>query len=159
MVTVSKEWEWLGPVVTLPVLIILLRWEQRRDPDFTWQGALTLAGLMCVAGVTVDTCMIHMSFFKFAANPWRNIVSPPWMMSLWMAQGVCLYVSGRDYFDHYWQFSLCASLAAAVFYAALGEFGALFHYDRWQDTVTIAVIWAVVLPAVLYGYRQIQAAR
>lgn len=150
MVAVSKELYWIGPLVGIIIVAAQIAWVSHKDPRLNLAELARFAGLLLLVSVTCDTLMMHFGFFKFASNPLHNITSPPWMMVLMIAFAVTFYISGRRLFTRYWQVGVASLIGGSLFYAALGEFSALFLYDKLLDTLLIGVLWAFLLPLCLY---------
>lgn len=155
MIGVSKEWLWFGPAVALLMVIghLFIMHHQGRS----LKGFSFFAMLIVAAGITVDTFFMSVGLFKFSANPFHDMVSPPWMMVLWLEVALCLFISAREYFHYVGRMAVSALIGSSLFYAAMGEFSALFKYDPVLDTTLVGLVWALVLPLCLSVHRFVAA--
>jgi len=151
MIAVSKELLWAGPLVALSLIIIQLAIMRYFDRKLS--GIVPFVLIFMTAGLIIDSILMHTGILTFSASPWHGIISPPWMMVLWLELGIALFISGHHMFKRYFIMGIMALLGASLFYASLGEFGAVFFYDNLLDTALIGLIWALVFPLCLRLYQ------
>lgn len=154
MVAVTKEFIWLGPLVVLALIalqITLMHHYYDRD----LKGIIPFILIFTLAGLIIDSVFMHTGLLAFSSNPFHNIISPPWMMLLWLELGIALFISGHKVFHQYGLMAIAAVIGAALFYAGLDELSAVYFYDDWYDTILIACVWGVVFPLCLYLHSKI----
>ena len=131
-------WIWLGPACALLYLSFI---------SFEAVSVFTLAGLLALSGLVLDTALAQFGFVEYLDTAWPTGVAPLWLIALWAAFAGPLMTT----FD--WL------VGKPLFAAALGGIGGPFAYVAGESLGALTILesktmalgaigleWAVVTP-------------
>jgi FtsH-binding integral membrane protein len=141
----AEEMAWLGPLLVLFYLGLHLFWSPRRAEELRF---ILLVGAI---GLVVDSVKKVTGLMIYAGDIPISWLAPPWVTAMWLLfstslNGSLSWLKGRY---------LLAVILGAVFgplsYVTGMRLGAAeFHYDFWITVGVLAVVWGLVVPALVW---------
>jgi hypothetical protein len=131
---------WLGPVVIGVLLAFQLTTAAAPRRELAAVVGLGLAGSVA------DSLQSGLGLLSFAASPgaW---VCPAWIAALWFHFGTALRGPLARWAGSSRWLAIAGAVGAPLAYLPGTGFGVLgFHPDLWPSMLSIAVVWAVLLP-------------
>ena len=120
------------------------------------QGLWLMMTLFFVFGTLADTLVMKAGLIEFAANPFGNYLSAPWMSSLWLSFAITFYSLLPSFFDRYFLVGVLSLISFPVAYSA----GAALHAAQlphgYISSFLIGVIWAILFPLILKIYHGLE---
>lgn len=136
---------WLGPSVVVALVLIHLLLTAAPVEE------ARLILLIGIFGFAVDTLQATGGLYAFAhtsAAPW---LCPLWMVALWMIFATTLNASMSWLAGRYGLAAVLGAICGPVSYAAGARLGAIeFPAHAGLSLVGIAVVWACVMPSLLW---------
>ena len=136
---------WLGPSVVAALVLIHLQLTVAPVRE------VRLILLIGIFGFAVDTLQASAGLYAFArtsAAPW---LCPLWMVALWMIFGTTLNASMSWLAGRYRLAAVLGAICGPVSYVAGARLGAIeFPAHAGLSLVGIAVVWACVMPSLLW---------
>lgn len=104
-----------------------------------------------VVGFVVDSVQAACGIFSFGSAGAVSWMSPPWMVALWLNLATTLRFSLRWLTDRAFLAAALGAVTGPLSYYAGARLGAFtFPADLGVSMTTLAVVWAIVLPGVLW---------
>ncbi len=141
---------WIGAILSASITtgqIIWFRQQHNLQPVLIWTAVLTCCGFI------VDSSLAMASLIHFAANPYPIKLAPPWIIAIWLNFSVVMYMHFRAHFDKLWLLSILALICFPLAYAAGVKLGAAALPDGYRSLLWLGLIWAIILPAIVYILR------
>lgn len=119
------------------------------------QGIFLLIGIFTLGGFLIDTLFLRTGLVVFYANPFQTIMSPPWMISLWVSFAVAYYALMEPLWRRYALLGGMSFMAFPLAYLAGIKLGAgEFPYGVYSS-LAYGVVWAFLLPACDYIFLKL----
>jgi hypothetical protein len=141
----AQEMAWLGPLVVMIYLGLHLYWSPRRFKELRF---ILLVGLI---GLVVDSLKKITGLIVYAGDVPFAWLAPPWIIAMWLLfstslNGSLSWLKGRY---------VLALILGAVFgplsYVSGVRLGAAeFNYEFWFTVGVLAVVWALVVPGLVW---------
>lgn len=144
--TAAQGYWWASIWVGIPLLFLQFLWQVSAE-----RNALPLLNFMlilAIAGTVMDTLLMHLGVVDFRTNGFLPYTSPPWMMILWLECGLFLYALFRPLWGQPFLLGFIAFIGFPALYWGLLKFSVVSLSNTEWAFVTIAVIWAFLLPTV-----------
>ena len=140
---VSHELAFFGPVVVLVLATLHCAY------SITWRDDLKLMLGLAVVGTALDSVQSVLGFLIFYGRPegWPSWLAPPWITALWFHFGTLRWPFFRPMSHKPWLAALCGVVGAPLAYWGGTKLqAAAFGPSPWLSALSLAVIWAVLLP-------------
>jgi hypothetical protein len=140
----GRGWLWLGPTVGAVLVMghLLLTRDRRREAAL----ALTI-GLFGFAADTLQASVGLYAFTSTSVLPW---LCPPWMVALWALFATTINSSMAWLVGRYRLAALLGVVCGPLSYFAGARLGAIeLHHNALVSLAGIAMMWALVMPALL----------
>ena len=137
---------WLGPLVVGAHLGLHLWWSDTRRREAVFIAIVTLLGLVVDSVQKVTGLVIYAA--DFPAIPW---LAPAWIVAMWALFGTAISTSLKWLQGRYFLAAFLGAIFGPLSYrtgAALGA--ASFSKGEWFSLGILALIWGLVLPALLW---------
>jgi hypothetical protein len=145
--------EFIAVGVVFATLVVQVFWQvyvMKRT-----QGMLLMVGLFFVTGTFGDSLLYHLGLISFSAHNFL-LLSPMWMMSLWISFSLTFYATLQILYDKYLILALLAFFLLPFAYAIGAMLGAAeFPYGYWSS-FAVGAIWAVLFPLNMKIYNSIE---
>lgn len=105
---------------------------------------LLVKGVMI--GAAIDTTLLHLSLIVFKAPGPVTLISPPWMLLLWMLLMITINHSLAWLKSRLWVACALGAISGPFCYFAGAQLGAAEIPSPVAFALTMAAIWAVVTP-------------
>lgn len=142
-----------------------------KENDFIWAAVLFIAlhlflstkpikdikimGIVLLLGIIVDGSLLYFGFFSF------NVPSYPiplWLTVLWLGLATLPLHSLSWLKDKMYLSALFGAIGGPLAYWAGVRLGAaIFNYPTIYSLITLAVVWAILWPCVMYAAKQIDS--
>lgn len=132
-------------MIAIACLAIHLLWVAKALGE--WRTLLRLAA----CGWVLDSALMHLGFFTFAG---ATVVLPLWLALIWLLFASTLTYSLSWTQRPWWVGSLLGALGGPLSYlggAKLADVG--LPLGTWPSLVLLALIWAVLMPALHWVAR------
>lgn len=123
------------------------------------EGLWVMLTLFFVFGTLADTFLIQTGLIQFAANPFGNSFTAPWMSSLWLSFAITFYSLLPAFFERYLLVSLLSLILFPFAYAAGVALDAAQLPHRYTGLLVIGILWAILFPLILKIYHAIKQKR
>ncbi|MFN8545516.1 MAG: DUF2878 family protein [Candidatus Binatia bacterium] len=141
----GRGWLWEGPVAASVLLLVHLSLAPQRRRE----GALIIAA--GVLGFAVDTLQASAGLYAFTGTSVLPWLCPPWMVALWALFASTLNSSMGWLAGRYRLAVVLGALCGPVSYLAGERLGAITLSSSTPTSLGgIAVVWALVMPALLW---------
>ncbi|MEM7480213.1 MAG: DUF2878 domain-containing protein [Acidobacteriota bacterium] len=143
---------WIGPPVVI-LLVTLHLWTCPSSPTRR-RDAVTVLTLGAI-GTAIDSAQVCAGLLRFEAAP-APCLCPIWIVALWLHFGITPRSSLAFLRRRPWLGALFGGIAGpAAFYAGERLGAVAFHPELWPSLLSLSVIWAGVIPAlVAFAWRQ-----
>ncbi len=152
VLSAAHHYYWIGIIISITITSIQYYWQKSIQQA---SHLLLLIVIITTAGFCVDSLLVTLNLISFKANPFCIYLSPPWMIGLWINFSIILYVFLKRYFLHYGLLSLFSLFGFPFAYAAGIYLGAASLPKGDIALLLIGVIWATLLPTLLYTYKKL----
>ena len=137
VLSASRGWGILGPVIVIAWIIPFLAWKQQLRSEVGLLLSVAVLGLLC------DSLLIRIGAIHIATGEHSGLLSPVWMVSLWVNLAATLrfslgWLAGR--------YCVAGVLGGIVGPAAYSAGQALNALELPQGLVPIAVEWMIAMP-------------
>ena len=146
-------WWWVGPAAALVFAAWQLGASRVRRADFF------LILVAVVLGLLVDSLFARSGLLRYAAAaPWHQF-APAWILALWVGFALTLNHSLAYLKTHLPAAAALGGIGAPLAYwAAASGFGAvMFPADPTPSLATLALVWALLVPALCLTARHLSA--
>ncbi len=120
------------------------------------QGLWLMISLFVFFGTISDTVIMQMGLIEFAANPFADYLSAPWMSALWASFAITFYSLLPWFFERYLLVGFLSLLSFPIAYAAGAALHAATLPHGYMSSIIIGMIWAVVFPLILKIFHGIR---
>lgn len=148
----SRELAFFGPVVVLVLSVLHCAY------SLTWRDDLRLMVVLAAVGTLLDSAQQAFGFLMFYGQPdgWPSWLAPPWITALWFHFGTLRWPFFRPVARKPWFAALCGAVGAPIAYwGGVKLEAAAFGPSPWLSALSLAVVWAVVLPvAARWAWRR-----
>lgn len=143
---------WIGPLIVAVHLGLHLFWSSNLQREAVYLALVTLLGLVVDSLQKVTGLVVYAA--DFPALPW---LAPAWIVAMWALFATAISTSLQWLQGRY----LLAALLGAVFgplsYRAGAALGAAsFPMGEWLSLGILAVIWAAVMPILIFIYQKLK---
>lgn len=131
-----------GALYAWPLLVLHLLLSDKKEAD------LKMMGLLLTVGLVIDGSLQTFDFFSFSNSGWPI---PGWLMLIWLALATLphhslAWLQGRPLLS-----AAFGAIGGPLAYWSGVKLGiAIFHWPLIPALVTLAVIWALLWPAVMH---------
>lgn len=151
ILSASKGYLWVGFFASIVISMLQYIFESKNpNIKFLWIFIL----IVTLAGFFFDTLLLNLHLMIFNANPFNHYCSPPWMIGLWINFSIVIYFCLYKYFHHFILFSLLSFFGFPLAYLSGVKLGAATFAKPLEAVIFIAVIWAILLPCILYFFKK-----
>lgn len=154
IVLASRECELMAVTIVLVTILVQLAWQtlvMKRT-----QGMLLMMFLFLIAGIGIDTFLYQIGLIRFSAH-YFQLLSPLWMMSLWLSFSLTFYSTLQILYDKYLLLSALSFAGFPLAYSIGGVLHAAYFPYGYPSTLVVGILAAIVLPLVMKIYLQMQA--
>jgi hypothetical protein len=136
---------WLGLLVVCLIVALHLRTADHPSHE------LQLLALCMVMGLVFDSLLVGSGWVRYPSGMLFSGIAPYWILAMW-----ALFSTTLNHSMGWLKNSLVlAFVMGAVFgplsYLAGQRLGAIELVDFWSSMVALAIIWAVVMPVLVYA--------
>ncbi|MEO8603814.1 MAG: DUF2878 domain-containing protein [bacterium] len=135
---------WTGTLIALALIAAHLGLARRRREEL--ELMLSAAAL----GVVVDSLQIAIGALRFPVGSVVDWLPPPWLIVVWAQFAATFHYSMRWLKGRPWSAALFGAVGGPLAFAAGARLGVVqFHPAVWPSLVSLAVVWASVMPLLL----------
>ncbi len=110
----------------------------------------TLLAIVCAIGLVIETAVVWQGHIAYASGqPWPQW-APYWMVAMWGLLGIALNVNLRWLKGRPWLAAAIASVAGPASFISGARLGGAVFIDATPALVTMACIWALAMPALMW---------
>lgn len=109
-----------------------------------------LVGIVCVIGVVVETMAAMQGHIGYPSGQPVAHFAPYWMVALWGLLAISLNVTMRWLRGRPWLAALLGAVAGPLAFVSGVRLGAAVFIDATPALLTMACIWAVLMPALMW---------
>lgn len=152
LVTASRDEYWLGTLICLPLLVMQIAWQYHVEK--TLKHVLRIVAVILVVTTVVDTVLLHLHVMTYKGNIFNNLLTPPWIMVLWVEFAIVMHALSEPMWRRYYFLGVVSLAAFPMAYTIGAKIGAVeLHHGVWS-LVVFGVVWAVLLPLILYDHAR-----
>lgn len=140
---------WLGPVIAL--ILIFAQVTIQVVTKSPWRQELLFAIILMMVGIMVDTIFMQTGWIVFKANPFDDMLSPPWLACLWLSFGFTIMVTNRAWLHRYVVLGGLTFISLPFAYWIGVAVGAAV-IENWLFYPLLGGIWMVLLP-LIFDYQ------
>jgi hypothetical protein len=118
------------------------------------RGLLLLVVLMVTVGVLSDSVLLHLNIIHFVANPFHELISPPWMISLWVSFAIFFYAVLDNFHQRYVVLAALSLVAFPLAYLGGVKMGAATLPQGNVSILIAGVMLAILFPGCLFVYNK-----
>ncbi len=144
---------WVGTLVAGLIVVFHIATTAQRAHE------VQLLALAVVLGLVFDSLLVSSGWVKYPSGMFIPGIAPYWILAMWALFATTLNLSMG------WLKSslVLASVMGAVFgplsYLAGARLGAILLVDSLSSMVLLAMIWALVMPILIFAASRFEAAR
>jgi hypothetical protein len=149
ILTAARGNGWLGPLVVGVLAALYLATMPRPGRQ------LRLLLGAALLGFVLDSLLSLSGMLSFQSNPLSDSMAPPWIVAMWVNFSLALRSSMRWLLGRYGLGSLLGALGGpSAYYAGAAAGAAEFLAGTPAVLVTLAVVWALAVPILLFLARE-----
>lgn len=142
---------WLGPVVTLAVLLYHLRTSPQPSVE------LRLAAFALFLGFLTDSLLLATGWIAYPNGQWIPGAAPYWIIMMWVLFATTLNVSMRWLHGRPRLAALLGAVGGPVSYLAGAKIGAMTFVATAPAVVALAIAWGVAMPLLVQVAARLEA--
>ena len=109
-----------------------------------------LIGIVCLIGVVVETASALQGHIAYPSGQPDPRLAPYWMVALWGLLAIALNVTMRWLKPRLWLAAVLGAVAGPASFVSGVKLGGAQFIDATPALVTMACIWAVLMPALVW---------
>ena len=139
----ANQMPWVGPVGVVAIVGLHL-WFAKRP-------AAELALVLCCGaiGTVFDSLLVTFGWVSYPSGTFATGLAPYWIIAMWMLFATTLNVSLRWLHDRSGLAAVLGLIAGPLTYIAGAKLGGIVFVDRFAALATLALGWAVIMPALI----------
>lgn len=135
---------WTGTAIAVALVGCHLALVQRRGDE------LVLMACAALFGVVVDTFQIAAGLLRFPTGTLFGFLPPPWLIVLWAQFAGTFHFSMQWLKRRPWLAAVFGAIGGPLAFIAGLRMGIVaFHPAFWPSVLSLAIVWAVAVPALL----------
>jgi hypothetical protein len=148
----GKDHAWWATVVVLALVTVQICWQKfvKHETKYLWLLIL----LLTVIGTLTDTIFLHSGLIHFNANPFDPIISPPWIISMWISFAVIFFATLKRMFQLYFLLSLLSFIGFSLAYGMGAYLHAAFFPHGALSCLLVGATWAILLPLCMLAFNR-----
>lgn len=142
---------WLGLIVVC--LVVALHLKSSDKPRHEWQ----LLMLAVVSGLVFDTLLVSGGLVRYPSGMLFPGMAPYWILAMWALFSTTLNVSMAWLKNSLPLASVMGAIFGPLSYLAGQRLGAIELLDTRASMIALAVIWAFVMPLLIYAANRLDS--
>lgn len=148
MFSAAQNKAWIGIVVGLPIICLQILWQYFIAKNT--KNLLQLLAYITLAGVIIDSAIVSSGLVVYSDNIFAPYISPPWIMVIWAQFALIAQALLDRLASRYVLLSMLCLIGFPLAYFAGARIGAATLAHEWFSALLIGIIWAIVLPLIMY---------
>ena len=110
-----------------------------------------MMGLFTIFGTLTDTLIMRYGLISFSSNPFGDLLSPPWMASLWLSFSMIFYALLESFYKRYILLGLLSLIFFSLAYATGVKMDAAHLPYGYLSSIVIGFILAILESIKMWG--------
>ena len=136
------------PVLGTAVVLASIGWHLAVSAR--WRSEAKLVGAALLIGLVVESAMAPMDVVTFTSGQFAPRTAPYWMVSLWGMLGMTLNVTMRWLKGRWLLAAIAGAVVGPLSYVSGVDLGAAKFVDENAALVILVVVWAVLMPSLMW---------
>jgi len=153
LVLASHNHGLLAVIFSSIIILLQIYWQYFVAKNL--RGLFSLLIIFTVVGMIVDSFLVRQGLIIFNANLFASNFTAPWMINVWLSFAVLFYSVLSFLLDKYILFVILSFFGFTVAYFFGVKIGAAVFPFGYQTSFLIGAIFALMLPAAGYFYKNI----
>lgn len=149
VLSAAKGLPWLGLIVVCLVVALHIRTSEK--PRNEWQ----LLVLAVVSGLVFDSLLVSGGLVRYPSGMLFSGMAPYWILAMWALFSTTLNVSMAWLKNSVALASVMGAVFGPLSYLAGQRLGAIELLDTRASLIALAVIWAFVMPMLIYAANRL----
>lgn len=152
LTTAAKHQSWIGVGVAITIITIQMLWQYKIAKDTN--ALIRLIVILTLSAILVESLMMSQNIVQYHDNVLAPYLPPPWIIVLWIEFAIVIHAIMKNLWDRPFVLSFLSLLGFPIVYLAGEHLGAATLPYGWQSALIIGVVWAILLPAIVYNHHQ-----
>lgn len=149
VLSAAKGLPWLGLIVVC--LVVALHFRLSDKPRHEWQ----LLVLAVISGLVFDSLLVSGGLVRYPSGMLFSGMAPYWILAMWALFSTTLNVSMAWLKNSLALASVMGAVFGPLSYLAGQRLGAIELIDTRASMIALAVIWAFVMPMLIYAANRL----